>query len=250
MTTTVSLLGCACLAAGLLASAGASAAELYPPAPPPYHTLVEDGASKAVIVLPQEPSHIEQYAAAELQRYVAKMSGAELPIVAEGEAGRGYKILVGNTRGLRQAKVQLNADTAGRDGFVLRGNANRLIIAGRNDLGTLFGVYELLERYLGVRWFMPGDIGEVVPEARTVRIGTLREVVKPAFDTRWVGTGEWSLKQRMNCHVSVEDEDVSVNWLWHFHTFNILIPPEKYFDEHPEWFPLVAGKRKRPDRDN
>jgi hypothetical protein len=241
---------CACLAAGMLAFAGAAAAPLYPPAPGPNHTLVQDGVAKATIVLPLDPSKVERFAAAELQRYVAKISGAELPIVTEGQAGKGYLILIGDTRAFRGSKVRLDAETAGRDGFALMGNAERLLIAGRNDLGTLFAVYELLERHLGVRWFMPGEIGEVVPKAETIRIGTLRDIVKPAFDTRWVGTGEWSLKQRMNCHVSVEDEDVSVNWLWHFHTFCILIPPEEYYDEHPEWFPLVDGKRKRPDKEN
>ncbi len=249
MTMIPHVTACSCLAAVLLA-ATAHAAQLYPAAPPPYHTLVADGAPKAVIVLPQAASRIERFAAAELQGYVAKISAAELPIVAEGAATRGYRIFVGNTRALRSSKLRLNADNAGRDGFALLSNAHRLIIAGRGDLGTLFGVYELLERHLGVRWFMPGEIGEVVPEARTIRIGTLRDIVKPGFDTRWVGTGEWSLKQRMNCHVSVEGEDVSVNWLWHFHTFRILIPPEEHYDEHPEWFPLVDGKRKKPDREN
>lgn len=249
MTMIPHVTACSCLAAVLLA-ATAHAAQLYPPAPPPYHTLVADGVPKAVIVLPQEASRIERFAAAELQQYIAKISGIELPIVAEGAVTRGYRIFVGNTRALRSSKLRLNADNAGRDGFALLSNAHRLIIAGRGDLGTLFGVYELLERHLGVRWFMPEDVGEVVPQSRTVRVGTLREVVKPAFDTRWVGAGEWSLKQRMNCHVSVEGEDVSVNWLWHFHTFRILIPPEEYYDEHPEWFPLVDGKRKKADREN
>ena len=102
---------------GAQPSAGAAPAQLYAPAAPPYHTLVQDAAPKAVIVLPREPSHVERYAANELQHYIAKISGAELPIVAEGAAPKGYKIFVGNTRALRGAGVRLNADTAGRDGF-------------------------------------------------------------------------------------------------------------------------------------
>jgi hypothetical protein len=250
MPATAYAFTCICAAAAMLASAGAAAVPLYPPAPPPYHILVDDGVAKAAIVVPREPSRIEQFAAAELQRYIARISGAELPITSEGAGQKGYRIFVGNTRALRGAKVRLDANTAGRDGFALLSNATRLIIAGRSDLGTLFGVYELLERCLGVRWFMPGEVGEVVPQAKTVRIGTVRDIVKPAFDTRWVGDGEWSLKQRMNCHISVEGEDVGVNWLWHFHTFCLLIPPEEYFDQHPDWFPLVNGKRQKSTREH
>ena len=40
---------------------------------------------------------------------------------------------------------------------------SQVIIAGPTPYGTEFGVYEFLERYVGVRWLMPGPDGEDVP---------------------------------------------------------------------------------------
>ena len=36
--------------------------------------------------------------------------------------------------------------------------------------GTLLGVYEVLEDYLGVRWLWPGDLGTYVPRRNTIVI--------------------------------------------------------------------------------
>ena len=44
-------------------------------------TLVAESATEYVIVIPSSPAPPEQFAAGELQRYLWKMSGAELPIV-------------------------------------------------------------------------------------------------------------------------------------------------------------------------
>ncbi len=54
--------------------------------------------------------------------------------------------------------------------FMIKAEANPsgisyIRIAGLSAEGTLFGVYELLEQ-MGVRWYMPGDIGTVIPEKR------------------------------------------------------------------------------------
>ena len=54
-----------------------------------------------------------------------------------------------------------------------------LVILGRDDpeatptslasgsAGTLYGVYRVLEE-LGIRWFYPGEIGEVVPNKKDI----------------------------------------------------------------------------------
>jgi hypothetical protein len=131
----------------------------------------------------------------------------------------------------------------GRDGFMLRSVPNGLAVIGRNELGTLFGVYELLERYFDVRWFMPDKLGEHVPKSQTLHMGQVDLTYKPSFRVRWVGKGEWPLRQRMNAYVTAGSENVGIHWKWHFHTFIKLIPPEEYYAEHPEYFAMVNGKR-------
>ena len=39
---------------------------------------------------------------------------------------------------------------------------NRVALWGESDLASSYAIYELLDR-LGCRWFMPGELGEVIP---------------------------------------------------------------------------------------
>mgnify|MGYP000664761953 CR=1 FL=1 len=85
-----------------------------------------------------------------------------------------------------------------------------------------------------------------MPKRPTVRVGQIDESCAPDFAVRWVGTGEWALHHGANAMVKFGDKPVGVRWKWHFHTFTILVPAEKYYAAHPEWWPLVRGKRQKP----
>jgi hypothetical protein len=233
---------------GCLLFVQSACAVLYEQPRGPFASIVQGGQPKAKIVLPQAPTSLEKFAAAELQRYVARILGAELPVLQESEAPKsGFSFFLGNTRKAAQEGVRRNERRMGQDGFTLRSVRDGLIVFGQDDRGTLFGVYELLERYFDVRWFMPGEIGEYVPRSADLRLGQVKLVFKPSFRLRWVGQGEWPLRQRMNVSVTADGRDVGINWKWHFHTFRILIPPEKYAAGHPEYFALVKGKRQITD---
>ncbi len=220
------------------------------PAGGPQHTLVDRGRATATIVLPEAPDALESYAAGELQRYVEQITGVKLPVIHEPGEPPVYGVWLGSTEKAGSAGLKLTREALGRDGYAANADETGMIVAGRCPLGTLFGVYDVIEREFGVRWCEPGEMGEVVPAADTLTVGTLRRQFKPSFDYRWVDSGDWSLRQRMNVQVKVDGKPVGVSWKWHFHTFAILIPPEKYFDEHPEWFPLVNGKRQKSTREH
>jgi hypothetical protein len=232
---------------GLVVMSTASAA-LYEPAGEPFVEIATGGEPRAQVVIPAEPTFLEQFAASELQGYFRRMSGAELPIVRDGEAAPlPFSFYLGDTEKNLSRAIDTSEQTMGRDGFALHSIPGGLCIFGRADLSPVFGVYELLERYFGVRWFMPGEIGVHVPKSESLRMGQVDLVFKPSFRVRWVGNGEWPLRQRMNAYVKAGERDVGVNWKWHFHTFRILIPPEEYHAEHPEYFALVNGKRTVTD---
>ena len=63
------------------------------------------------------------------------------------------------------------------------GEASRISVTGGDDIGTLYGVYRLVER-LGVRFYLHG---EVVPEARLpARLPAIDEEGRPLFSIRGV----------------------------------------------------------------
>lgn len=214
------------------------------PSPGPMHELVTAEGPAAAIVIAAEPDRLEQHAAGELQDYVRKITGKELPIVNEPKAPEGFGIWLGQTGKARQANLVSDREHLGRDGHAVRCGEDGLMLCGAEPLGTLFGVYDVLEREFGVRWFQPGTPDEFVPKAPTLSIGTFDRRVRPSFEFRWIHNSDWSLRQRMNCYVKVDGQEVGVNWKWHFHTFAILIPPEEFSEKHPEWFAMIGGKRR------
>ena len=55
-----------------------------------------------------------------------------------------------------------------------------------DEIGTLNAVYEFL-RGLGVRWYMPGNLGEIVPKLTTIALPPVDKTVKPDFLYRAMG---------------------------------------------------------------
>ncbi len=219
---------------------------LYEPATGPFVVLVKSGKPKSLIIIPAEPTFVEEYAASELQKYFEGISGVKVPISRENGTGYNvYSIYIGKTRKLTEAGIRMDEEKMGRDGFEIKSLPDGLIIVGKNDLGTVFGIYELLERYFDVRWFMPEE--EYYPINKTLKIGQINLIFKPSFIFREVYHGEWALHQRMNTSINVGDHSLGINMKWDAHTFSKLIPKEKYFTEHPEYFALLDGKRSVTD---
>lgn len=155
--------------------------------------LVENGKPGAVVVLADDSTMTARYAAEELVAHVKKATGVELPVLAESMIGAETRprIFVGMTNAARAAGI--DAENLDHDAFILRSLNGDLFIVGREDPsrirvksggmrdrilhggyasreptspnGTLFGVYEILQRYVGVRWLWPGELGTYVPAA-------------------------------------------------------------------------------------
>ncbi len=225
------------------APAAADTKDPFPPFPAPLYALTENGAPIACIVVSPVPSHIEAHAVEEFQSYVKKITGTELPIAKKAEVET-YPIFIGAAA--RGRLGDFDGPSLGDEGFLLRGTPDGFYVAGAKDLGTLYGVYALLER-LGVRWLMPGEAGEIVPSTPELRVGTLDEVQTPSFKYRWIESGDWALRNKMNASVAVKGAPVGPQWKWSFHTHFLLVPPEIHFEEHPEWFAQVKGRRRRPE---
>ncbi|MBC8869133.1 MAG: DUF4838 domain-containing protein [Planctomycetes bacterium] len=198
----------ACVVGDLFLTTPVAAAEMV---------IVQDGQPQATIVVAEDgadPSKQKiRTAAEELQAYVQKISGAKLPIVDDGQSPAGKLILVGRSRLSDAMGVDIpgGLSPARRDeGFVIICRGDRLLLAGNNDgpyHGTEYAVYDFL-RSLGVRWFMPGEFGEIVPQQQTIRVPEQQVHEKPDFLMRnwWLHARpelaaeevRWKLRNKMN----------------------------------------------------
>jgi len=104
-------------------------------------------------------------------------------------------------------------------------------------------------RDLGVRWYMPGEIGEVLPEMKTIPVPQVDKTVHPDFPMRI-----------LNFRASVYGHDAM---MWGFrlgtrrpygrqaaHGLAGMTRNGNVRAEHPEWFALYGGKRQVDPRAN
>lgn len=206
----------------------------------PY-IIVSDGQAKATIVTGENPSKVESLAAQELQDYFLKISGAKVAIKTDNSDIEGNCILIGRTRFTPASKVRITPTDPGREGFKIKTSGRYLVVAGSDDLGTLYAAYELLEM-LGVRWFLPDPLGEVVPSKKTIEMPALDIKQKPDFIMRRFGRGQWRF--RIKCNRPSDELGVGFNVQpGIYHSQSKLLPVSEYFPKHPEYFALVDGRR-------
>ncbi|MFR1759115.1 MAG: alpha-glucuronidase family glycosyl hydrolase, partial [Christensenellaceae bacterium] len=164
--------------------------------------LVKGGQSAYRIVIPAQAGPGVRYAAAELAKYLAAISGASLPVVEDGEAPQEKEIVIG---GASRAGAPCAAGLK-NDGYVLRTVGGRLFILGENDRGCLYGVYGLLEAYLGCR-FLAREV-EVVPAAADICLPEMDETkVSPLEyrETYWYEPerfGDFAMKRGFNASIT------------------------------------------------
>jgi len=215
-------------------------------------TLAAEGKSQFVIVHAPEAPETVREAAAELQHYLEKSTGARLPVVTSEPAEGAPAIYLGDgpwavRAGINAADLPWEASrTLVRDGSVFivgRDTADGTRTPqGGISAGTRNGVYFFLEEAAGIRWLLPGEDGEVVPEHGKLKVAAMDRTDAPAFERRvlpYSGKGEevvrWRQRQRLGGSLEI----------YHGHHWKEAVPPE-LFAQHPDWFPLRGGDRVPP----
>lgn len=220
-----------------------------PSAPAPL-IVAEGGKSNYTIVVPEKASPSVEHAAKELQHFLAEMTGATLPIRSDHEPMPPQAILLGPNRYLETLDSKIDLVGLGAEGYHLRTVGPHLVIAGSSVRGTLYGVYGFLDDHLGCRWFSP-DVSRI-PKYPRLELRPLNDRYVPPLEYREPYTfdcfdGDWSARNRVNSSAArlgpQHGGKVCFASGFFVHTFERLVPPDKYFDTHPEYFSLVKGKR-------
>jgi len=213
-------------------------------------TLVRDGKSDHAIVLSPTCAPSERHGAEELSRFIEEISGARLPVVTDAEAGERPMICVGESAATHRLGIAVDGSRLGSEGYVVRTVPPHLIIVGGRLRGTMYGCYSFLEDHLGCRWFTPDC--SCIPRQRTIKLPALDKTYVPPLEYRATDypnsrDGDWATRNKMNGTLVECDEAQGgkISYSHFVHTFNALIPPDEYFDTHPEYFSEINGERRR-----
>jgi len=236
--------------------------------------LAKDGKSSYAILISPAANEVECLAAEELQRYLLQITGARLAIVTETPRTR--VIAVGDCDASK--RVVVPSRYVGDDAFRICAIGQNLVLKGANPRGTLYAVYGFLERQ-GCWWFAPAtpmlkDHHEYVPRKTTLTVPSLDLLDRPAMKYRKQDAGgspnaqtwplilEWMGKNRCNTvplHFDVYQahRDVIMREarrhgmcieVGKHEIMPRLLPAERYFKDHPDWFGMRHGQRVVRDR--
>ena len=156
------------------------------------------GANAEIVVADGAPGSVA-FAAREMSEILGKALGCKIAIVAAPTEGKASIVLGSNTWSVA---VGIDTTKMDRDEFAITCAGGRVYIAGRDAPGdeketlsyaakreraTLFGVYEFLHRYAGVRMYFPGELGTVIPKSKSVSVPDGEVRVKPSYVVRRYG---------------------------------------------------------------
>ncbi|MFM1942343.1 MAG: hypothetical protein RI897_1325 [Verrucomicrobiota bacterium] len=211
--------------------------------------LSHEGQARADIVIAPDALPPEQHAARELARFLHDITGATFTISTNLPANPAAPnhILVGTTAA-RLANSSFSIADLGTDGIAIETTGHHLTLAGQGPRGTLYAVYSFLEDQLGCRWWTSS--ASTIPRNPSVNIDTLNIRYTPTLEYRepfWFDAhdADWAARNKSNGNSVRCDESRGGKQIYEgfVHTFNSLIPPAQYFEQHPEWFSELNGKR-------
>ncbi len=140
----------------------------------------------------------EEYAAQQLSKYLGHATGVEVPVVTDDTEDSDYEIVIGVTD-----RCDMDVSGYGNEGFVIKTEGKKLIIAGGPQRGTLYGVYTFLENYIGCRFF--AEDCEIIYKADEINIEEdLFDEQIPTMEYRdtnetiYQGGGEIASKRKIN----------------------------------------------------
>ena len=207
--------------------------------------LCENGNARYKIIIPENHDAATRYAADELSMFLYRASKTAFVIGFDGAEefdGSGEK--------LNKIILKTGEDLK-NDGFIIKTNKKDIIISGKTGRGVLYGVYSFLEDYIGIR-FISYDY-TYIPSLGSIELpDKISDKQIPPFESRDAFYGEilknpdFAARRKSNGdHGLLAKHGGSVVYAGFVHTFNIIVPPEIYFDAHPEYFSYKKEKGAR-----
>jgi hypothetical protein len=187
-----------------------------------------------VIITNPEADSISQKAALQLQDYWYRISDKTIEI-KQKPVVKLLPIYIGKS--FLNSSQKTSLEKLKDDGFIISIYEDAVYLAGKNPIGDLYAVNTLLEEKLSCMVLSINE--EYIPKQKNIHFDKYEKLYNPAFSFRRIlfpgrksqAFREWYKVEELN------------DWGMFVHTFNKLIPPKKYYQEHPEYFSLVNGRR-------
>ncbi len=210
--------------------------------------LVETGSARCCVVVQPEKSFAEpdafnwapkatflQWAAADLTNYLSRMSGTAVPLGPQPVEG-----LIPIYVGCAPQPPKVKAGTPYGDAYVIDVTAKGIALHGESRRAVCYAAADLLHG-LGVRWYGPTEMGEVVPARQTIEVAVGRTDAAPDYITRRIWSRppdelRWMYRNRLG--------DATVPAGHATHGYGAFLPgwKDRTITNHPDYYARVDGK--------
>lgn len=182
-----------------------------------------------------------EFAKEELQSFIEKACGFYLA----DYNGQTYYISLGENDYSRDIIAQYDLSDLNEEGFYILTKEGNLYLFGPSQKSIIFGVYELLEAYLGIRFvasdctYVPKCTHLEIPEGEIKKAPISPQrlyLSNPACEDR-----AQSLRYRFSADFTPDCSDLGLKNKWYTkiptsHNSECYVPYEQYKDSHPEFF--------------
>ena len=184
------------------------------------------------IELPSHPTEVQVLAADQLTLYLSPLG---FNVSQSSTLPGKHNIFIGRSKPTEKLYQQYGSQIRD-DGFLLHTDGRNLYILGLQGKSELYGVYHLLENYFDMTKTDKGSEGIFIFSTPKQRTLCLHDLQNPSFRYRETlynlpneaaGYADW---HKLACR-----EDFNKDWGLFVHTFQKLVPVDRYFDQHPEY---------------
>jgi hypothetical protein len=181
-----------------------------------------------------------EFAKAELQKFIEKSCGFHL----EEYNGQAHYISLGENEYSRDIIAEYDFSDLNEEGFYILPKDGNVYIFGAAPKSVIFGAYEFLEEYLGVR-FISTDFCHTpvhgcleIPEKEIKRVPISAQRV---YLSHTINDRDLSLRYKFSADFTPDCSDLGIKSKWYTkiptsHNSDCYVPYDKYKDSHPEFF--------------
>lgn len=208
------------------------------------------------IVCRNNRNSVAKYAAKELAEFLGQTLKCKFSVLSK-PSGKKPVIYVGAANDTEVKKLD-------RDGFYIRSKGKDIEIAGHDEKGdpgrsyttyargTLFGVYDFLERFADVRFYFPGKHGVVITPKKTLEIPELNIIDRPdmQFRSLYLNPDPPQMEGQKFVYEGISEKEMrrlislrsrsDTMFLPNCHGLARLGYVQRFAKKHPEYFALKA----------
>ncbi len=209
--------------------------------------IIKNGLPQFKIVLSTKYTDAEETAALLLQSTLQKMGGGQMDILKTDDPNVQRAVYImplklsANLNQHVTAEFESKRQQLIKDAYLISSRPDNVLILSGGNKGAIYAIVQILEKYLGCRMYVPNET--VIPKKSTIVLPIFCELDIPVNGIRIVNGALTQQHETYRNWHRLNDHNEEFAKGYFVHTFNRLVPWETHFEQHPDYFALMGGKR-------